>query len=74
MNDVTWTKQGLQHALNTRMDQGKFDGQKSDFIMSADISDDLLVEWQIFYDENKGNPLVVEHEYARVYNSIIASF
>jgi len=74
MNEVNWTKQGLAHALNTRMDQGKFPGTATEFLMDKDISDDLLEDWQSFYNDNNTNPLVIENEYARMYGSIVAKF
>lgn len=72
MNNVIWTKQSLAHALNTRMDQGKFEA--NEFIMIPDITDEVLMEWQTFYDTNKSNPMVIEGEYINVYQSILAGF
>lgn len=71
MNDVTWTKRSLAHSLNVRMEQQKLG---DNFIMENDISDDALAAWQDFYDANKSNPTVVEAEYARVYQSIVAGW
>lgn len=71
MNDVTWTKRNLAHSLNVRMEQKKLG---DDFIMENDISDDALEAWQMFYDANKSNPTVVEAEYDRVYQSIVAGW
>lgn len=72
MSNVVWTKETLAQALNTRMDQGKLGG--NDFVMINDISDDALEAWQSFYDTNVHNPLVVENEYARLYQSIVGGW
>lgn len=69
---ITWTKQTLTHALNSRMDQGKLGG--NDFIMPNEITDDALAAWQEFYDANQSNPLVIEGEYKAFYQSIVAGF
>jgi len=74
MNNVTWTKQSLAHSLSTRVDQGKFGPAITEYIMSADISDDTLKAWQEFYDTNLGNPMVIEGEMVHVYQSIAAGF
>ena len=70
MPEVTWNKQSLSHAVNSRADQGKL--ATTDFIMPNEISDDMLVEWQRFYNENNSNPFVIEHEYARLHHVILA--
>ena len=72
MNEVTWTKSSLAHALNSRMDQGKLGG--ADFIMPDEITDDALEAWQTFYEANRFNPTVVEGEYVHLYQSIVAGF
>ena len=74
MNPVTWTKQSLAHSLSTRVDQGKFGPALTEYIMSADITDEMVEAWQEFYDANMSNPLVIENEYIRVYQSIAAGF
>lgn len=74
MSEVIWNKEGLAHALNSRMDQGKFGNNAKDFIMPKEISDDAVTAWQEFYDANVGNPVIIENEYVRLYQSIIAQF
>jgi hypothetical protein len=75
MNEVTWTTQSLSQALNSRMDQGEFSapGQTLDFIMPMEITEDVLRDWQEFYEANKSNPLIVEQEFFNLYRSITHS-
>jgi len=73
MNPVTWTKQALAQSLSSRADQNKF-GEEFEYIMAADITDEALEAWQNFYDTNLSNPMVIEGEYIRLYQSIVAGF
>lgn len=74
MNNVTWTKHSLSHSLNTRVDQGKFGKESTDYVLAGDISDEAVERWQEFYDSNLGNPMVIESEYGHLYQSIVAGF
>jgi len=72
MSEVIWTKDTLARAINTRVDQQRLDGD--DFIMANEITDDALAAWQEFYDTNKTNPMVIESEYVRFYQAIVAGW
>lgn len=71
LNKIYWSKQGLVEALNIRVDQGKY-GPNADYVMVQEISDEVLENFQLAWNDSMGNPLGHEQTLRHLYMSIIS--